>query len=328
MPLIYLVLPIAVAGAVYLFWSFLLKLRSTGYLLGAPANETLPESASEADYTRVFPPSQRHVLSGLAPDIVRDSKSLSTPGIQLLGLESHYKLANSSTYVYSGFTIGEITSLGHFPDYAKLSGFPAPTPLANFNIDAARPRPYRPFRWPYHQTMCKYKKPIRVYISPLTVMPTLALTKLDHNYWLELESTYRERITQRRSLYDQHGKAILQALPGSELACKELTEMALQFLSLRYPQSFNIRGTVFVNNILGTSHDVRVCDPLHVLLENLPEDFGIMMRDEKTGRYHLRAGVICSSLGWKLGEKIGMGLSGVHQAVPSYKEKMAFSMDR
>lgn len=105
-------------------------------------------------------------------------------------------------------------------------------------------------------------------------------------------------------------------------------EMALQFLAARYPQQFEIRDNVFVNHILNTTHDLAVGEPLHILLHNVPEDFGITMRDEKTGRYHLRAGMICSSLGWKLGQKIGMGLQGVHQEVPSYKEKMAFSMDR
>jgi hypothetical protein len=155
-----------------------------------------------------------------------------------------------------------------------------------------------------------------------------AFKKLDSDYWLELESTYKERIVQRRQLYAQHGKDILQALPGSELACRELMEMALQFLSIRYPQHFEIIGNTFVNHVLNTRHDLAAADPLLVLLDNVAEDFGITMRDEKTGRYHLRAGVICSSLGWKLGHKIGMGLPGVHQAVPNYKEKMAFSMDR
>ena len=40
------------------------------------------------------------------------------------------------------------------PDYAKLTGVPVPRPLYHFDIDRAKPRPYRPFRWEYHQTMC------------------------------------------------------------------------------------------------------------------------------------------------------------------------------
>ena len=40
------------------------------------------------------------------------------------------------------------------PDYAQLTGFPHPKSIPGFNIAHARPRPYRPFRWEYHQNMC------------------------------------------------------------------------------------------------------------------------------------------------------------------------------
>jgi len=33
---------------------------------------------------------------------------------------------------------------------------------------------------------------------------------------------------------------VLAYLPGSELACKEITEMALQFLCARHPQYFSL----------------------------------------------------------------------------------------
>jgi hypothetical protein len=65
-----------------------------------------------------------------------------------------------------------------------------------------------------------------------------------------------------------------------------------------------------------------------VLPENVPEDFVIMMRDPHTGYYYFRAGVICSSIGWNLGSKMGLKLQDTHRPIPDYKEKMAFSMDR
>ena len=155
---------------------------------------------------------------------------------------------------------------------------------------------------------------------------------METDFWLELENTYRERIRQRQALYAKHGKDVLQALPGSELACKELMEMVLQFLCARYPRQFELilggGEKTFVNHILGTRHDLARTAPLQVLLDNIPEDFGITLRDPETGRYCFRAGVICSSVGWNLGEKIGLGLPGIHKPVPDYKEKMEFSMDR
>ena len=122
---------------------------------------------------------------------------------------------------------------------------------------------------------------------------------------------------------------MLNYLPGSELACRELMEMVLQFVCARYPQYFSVVDKrILQNRILGTESDLESKHPLEVLLENIPEDFGIMMRDDKTGFYVLRAGVICSALGWNLGTKIGLQLHQIHEPIPDYKEKMQFSMDR
>lgn len=106
--------------------------------------------------------------------------------------------------------------------------------------------------------------------------------------------------------------------------------MNLQFLCARYPQYFELASNkkTFTNRILNTKEDVQSKHPLLVILDNVPEDFGIMLRNPETGHYELRAGVICSALGWNLGTKIGMKLHEIHEPIPDYKEKMQFSMDR
>lgn len=158
----------------------------------------------------------------------------------------------------------------------------------------------------------------------------VALSRLETDWWLELENSYQSRISQRQKLFEQHGKAVLQSLPGSELACKELMEMVLQFLVARYPQYFSLSddGSILNNRILNTTENIREVSPLLVLLNNVPEDFGIMLRHPVTGYYCLRAGIICSALGWNVGTKIGLQLHEIHAPIPDYKEKMQFSMDR
>ncbi|KAK2467056.1 hypothetical protein APHAL10511_001314 [Amanita phalloides] len=197
-----------------------------------------------------------------------------------------------------------------WPDYAQLTGVPLPNPLVDFKIDDARPRPYRPFRWEYHQTM--------------------SLIKMEPDWWLELESTYRERLIERRKLYEMHGTGVVDSLPGSESACRELAQMAIQFLCARYPNqfAFNKQTGVFYNRILDAECKVRETKPLLFLLEHVPEDFAIMLQKEETGLYHLCAAISCSSIGWLLQEKMGKPLHEIHEPVPYYKEKMELSMDR
>jgi hypothetical protein len=153
---------------------------------------------------------------------------------------------------------------------------------------------------------------------------------METDWWLELESTYEKRIKQRQDLFAQHGSGVLDALPGSELCCKEIMEMALQFLCARYPQYFRLDKDkmIFYNEILHTESDLKATHPLHVLLNNVPEDFAITLRDPTSGAYHFRAGVVCSALGWNVASKIGLHLQQIHAPIPDYKEKMQFSMDR
>ena len=65
-----------------------------------------------------------------------------------------FALGGPSTYTPTRLSVDEIKALGDFPDYAGLSGVPLPQAYKGFRIDTAIPRPYRPLRWAYHQTMC------------------------------------------------------------------------------------------------------------------------------------------------------------------------------
>ncbi|WAO94724.1 Hypothetical protein NCS54_01232100 [Fusarium falciforme] len=219
-------------------------------------------------------------------------------------------ITDRSQLTATGFSKADIDVLGDFPDYAALSGVRLPHSYPEFDIDKAKARPYRPVRWVYHQTM--------------------SLQKLEPDWWIELESSYARRIEQRRRIVAAHGDFVMNALEGSEHACKELMEIVLQFLTARYPQYFSldVANMTFNNRILGTTTDLREKQPLQVLLENVPEDFAMVLRDPATGVYHFRAGIACTSQGWSVGTKIGQDLREMHGPVPDYQKQMAVSMDR
>ncbi|PNS15273.1 hypothetical protein CAC42_8274 [Sphaceloma murrayae] len=274
----------------------------------AKATTTSPPSPKRSELEKTFPPERLSAHCANPSLVAARQQALLDPSncVPLDGDIYDPKHANKLTP--TGFSVAEINAIVDLPDYGKLSGVPLPEPLPNFDITKAKPRPYRPFRWPYHQTM--------------------SLSKLDTSFWLELDSTYPARIAQRISLYNQHGSSILASLPGSHQAVSELLHNVLLFLSTRYPNSFTLTPTSFTNHILSTTAALPSPDPLLVLLHHVPEDFAIMLRCPTTGLYHLRAGVICSSLGWSLSDKLGLPLSSIHSPIPHYASKMSFSMDR
>ncbi|KAJ6110503.1 hypothetical protein N7486_002738 [Penicillium sp. IBT 16267x] len=272
-----------------------------------PPRSISPEKKNS--HSAISPSSYNHALPPSGVTFRRHEIDEAEVRQNMLPMTADYMKSPGNLYTPTGFSIDEVKALGDFPDYATLSGVPLPDSYPVHDIEKAKPRPYRPFRWAYHQTM--------------------SLTKLEPDWWIELESTYKSRIAQRKELYIKHGKAVLDARPGSELACKELMEMVLQFICARYPQYFTlVDKRILQNRILGTEQDVRSKPPLEILLDNVPEDFALMLRDEKTGYYFLRAAVICSALGWNVASKIDKRLDEIHEPIPDYKEKMQFSMDR
>lgn len=124
----------------------------------SPSQKT--EIPLEVDYSDSFPPSRRSTLVGILKDEELDEPTEDWTK-NMLPIETSYSKADDTKRLPCGFSVKEIKALGNFPDYATLSGVPLPNPCPEFDINKALPRPYRPFRWPYHQTMCKlssYKK--------------------------------------------------------------------------------------------------------------------------------------------------------------------------
>lgn len=116
------------------------------------------QSTSAPNYSTTFPPSRRSAL------VKTDLPSKPVEAVaashadwtkRILPITASYLEASDDAYTPCEFSIAEIKALGDFPDYATLSGVPLPQPYHDFDIKKALPRPYRPFRWAYHQTMCR-----------------------------------------------------------------------------------------------------------------------------------------------------------------------------
>jgi hypothetical protein len=125
------------------------------------STDTKESSISTPDYVDVFPPSRRSVLSEMTCSLDRDIRIDTEPSLDLLRnsplptTQAYDFQYDAPKYTPTGFSTVEIKAMGDFPEYDILSGVPIPEPYANFDPVKALPRPYRPFRWAYHQTMCK-----------------------------------------------------------------------------------------------------------------------------------------------------------------------------
>lgn len=121
---------------------------------------------SQPGNDELFPPHRREALAELPSSAMRgpgkSAKELSQLPPDYSKLTPDKAVCNTDDLfdhtTATGFTVEEIRRLGDFPDYATLSDIPLPSEYKKFDIKTALPRPYRPYRWPYFQTMCKYSK--------------------------------------------------------------------------------------------------------------------------------------------------------------------------
>lgn len=120
-----------------------------------------PIVGDDLAYVDSFPPLRRGVLSELR-EYGSDEKGewldadMNEDDIRnaMLPFTANYNECVERKFTATGFSIEEIKALGDFSNYAELSGVPLPSRYDSFDIDKAVARPYRPFRWNYHQTMC------------------------------------------------------------------------------------------------------------------------------------------------------------------------------
>lgn len=111
-------------------------------------NGSRKRGESEVDpFKNTYPPSRRDAVINSTDPRAGEYRSLLTIGSRTL--------EKYSSRTPTGFSDADIRAIGSFPDYAVLSGVPHPKPCPAFDINKAVFRPFRPFRWTYHQTMCK-----------------------------------------------------------------------------------------------------------------------------------------------------------------------------
>ncbi|KAK9790499.1 hypothetical protein AB5N19_03842 [Seiridium cardinale] len=308
------VIGLAVVGFVILLALRGTKLVPTS-LLSRPTDTKRPvdEKVDQTNPVNVFPPSRRAALAKLLPSTKLGTKDISIPVKELrdnqVPTTKVQPLDQKDLFTSTSLLTQEVKALGRFPDYSVLSGVPHPTPAPSFDITKAAFRPFRPFRWTYHQTM--------------------AVMKMEPDYWIELEHNYFRRMKQRMDLWKEHGERIMFEAPGSEMAARELMEMVLQNITIRYPHYFQLEddNRIFRNRLLDTTTVIDSMKPLEVLYRHVPEDFAVMLRNEEDGNYYLRAAMICSTVGWNIGMHRDKVLRRIHDNVPLW-EKMALSVDR
>lgn len=179
-------------------------------------------------------------------------------------------------------------------------------------------RPWRPFRWPYHQTM--------------------SIFRLDINHWLDMDKYYWRYIEEKKRIFHTYGNENVDCLPEGEDAAMELMEIVTDHMLARYPYLFTLledkgsNGKIVRNEMTLEVLDMTLPMKQHPLIyvsKMAKEDFYLVKQDPTTKLHYLVAAAVPFPGGsFRVSEKLGKNLDIIHAEVPYYHEKLKKSMER
>ncbi|ANB11986.1 hypothetical protein AWJ20_214 [Sugiyamaella lignohabitans] len=200
----------------------------------------------------------------------------------------------------------------------------------SFDWENENPRKYRPYKpGPYFMTM--------------------GLRALDPNDWLLLENTYKDITKARAEIVENHRDNTVLTNPLAIEAVDETYDMFVNYITKKFPKYFYttrrrpgyIYNAIKKDYIPSTSEQYdkdfeesipdkkeRMDSKIRLLAKHFEEDFLILIYDEKTQQYYLRAGSFAFPSGFNPAEKLNLALKDIHGPVPLYKEKIENAMDR
>ncbi|MFC3125361.1 DUF3445 domain-containing protein [Pseudoroseomonas globiformis] len=155
----------------------------------------------------------------------------------------------------------------------------------------------------------------------------LGLGTVPTREWLRVDRLYGPEVAERRALIAERAREVVIGLPEAAEAGAELLGAVAANLAEHHPAWFGWEGGRLANRLLGEDVEIAGAEaPLATLGRLVQEDFCLMRVEGGVPR--LVAGVLCFPNRWRLAEKIGLPLGGVHGPVPLYAERLQRPVDR
>lgn len=145
---------------------------------------------------------------------------------------------------------------------------------------------------------------------------------LDEDDWLRVDDAYAAQMAHRRALLATRRDEVYWQDPDADTAAREVVEQALKLLP---NLGFEISDTQ-CRCPDGQSVSLDGDAPLVVLGQLVQEDICIM--DKRGDEHVLVAACLCFPASWRLSEKVGRPLIGIHDTVDEYDAGIARRVQR
>jgi len=150
----------------------------------------------------------------------------------------------------------------------------------------------------------------------------LGLNAIDDSEWIHYESDFADRIIQKQTLIEELGREVLDALPSSLAAQKELLYLLLEYIRLHHTDKFSVTNSGVISKRNNKNYIIADYEnnPLELVSYLSADDYCLLEEDGED--YKLVAASVCAPTWWKLSEKIGKPLASIHEPIMNLEENI------
>lgn len=156
---------------------------------------------------------------------------------------------------------------------------------------------------------------------------TLGLRPLDPSDWIEINADFSQQIELKTQLLRDCPDQVFASLPQSIAAQQEVLDLLIAHLLQYHPQQYQQQGDKLYS--VQTEQTWNLTDfahrPLDLAGRLVQEDWCVLL--PQAGGYELAAGSVCFPSRWRLQDKLGRSLAGIHAPVPGYDERLSRPVD-
>lgn len=156
---------------------------------------------------------------------------------------------------------------------------------------------------------------------------SVGLSPLDPSSWFEPDRQWAEHMANKGAMLHFQHADVVAALPESLEAQAELLAVMTTHLPSAHPGLYGVEAAGLRINDL---HPGGANDPKRSAIDRcgrmVQEDLCLM--EARGDAYVLTAASLCAPSGWKLSEKLGQPLIGIHAPVPGYEAELAHRVQR
>lgn len=195
-----------------------------------------------------------------------------------------------------------------------------------------------PYKAPYNLTFGLCSIPGYLLTDIADRLPPLGMTTIPTSELIEIDSTYLEKVDERKRIMSQYPDAVLGVTEHTNGCVEEMYRwLTGVYLPKRFPSMFRLEDDVsgsharIMNMVDGKDYPLEPpsdrIEALRIMGALVDEDFLFMLPSPDGEGYSLAAYVNCFANGDHTKKRLHMKLRDIHAAVPGYSENLARRLD-